>query len=326
MILVTGGAGYIGSHAAKAASLQGHDVLVLDNLSYGHREFAKWGSFEEADLADLPRLHQIFAQYPIKAVMHFAGFAYVGESVTKPAKYYANNLANTLNLLEAMRKAYVDKFIFSSTCATYGIPDQTPITEDHPQRPINPYGKSKLMVEQILQDYSSAYNLRYVALRYFNAAGADPDGELGEWHNPETHLIPLALDAAVGKGEPLSIFGTDYPTDDGTCIRDYIHVTDLADAHLKALDYLCSQGSSLALNLGNGHGFSVKQVVETVEQITGKKVPVKLAGRRAGDPPILIGSAEKAKSVLGWLPQHSGLNEIITTAWQWQQKLRGLTM
>ncbi len=326
MILVTGGAGYIGSHAAKAASLQGHDVLVLDNLSYGHREFAKWGSFEEADLADLPRLHQIFAQYPIKAVMHFAGFAYVGESVTNPAKYYANNLANTLNLLEAMRKACVDKFIFSSTCATYGIPDQTPITEDHPQRPINPYGKSKLMVEQILQDYSSAYNLRYVALRYFNAAGADPDGELGEWHNPETHLIPLALDAAVGKGEPLSIFGTDYPTDDGTCIRDYIHVTDLADAHLKALDYLCSQGSSLALNLGNGHGFSVKQVVETVEQITGKKVPVKLAGRRAGDPPILIGSAEKAKSVLGWLPQHSGLNEIITTAWKWQQKLRGLTM
>lgn len=321
MILITGGAGYIGSHAAKAASLQGHDVLVLDNLSYGHREFAKWGSFEEADLADLPRLHQIFAQYPIKAVMHFAGFAYVGESVTNPAKYYANNVTNTLNLLEAMRKACVNKFIFSSTCATYGIPDQIPITEDHPQHPINPYGKSKLMVEQVLQDYSSAYNLRYVALRYFNAAGADPDGDMGEWHNPETHLIPLVLDAASGKRPNIEIYGTDYPTPDGTCIRDYIHVTDLADAHLNALDYLLKGGNSVALNLGNGCGFSVKEVIATIEKITGRNVPFKAAARRAGDPPILIGSGAKAKAVLGWSPQYGSLDEIIATAWKWHSRL-----
>jgi len=316
MILIIGGAGYIGAHATKIVAGKGYRSIVLDNLSYGHREFAKWGTFVEGSLADVNLLRKLFKEYPIKAVMHFAGFAYVGESVIDPAKYYRNNVANTLNLLEAMREAGVDKIIFSSTCATYGIPQLIPITEEHPQLPINPYGRSKHMVEQMLKDFCFAYGMRYVALRYFNAAGADPDGEIGEWHEPETHLIPLAFDAVCGHAT-LQIFGTDYRTPDGTCIRDYIHVTDLASAHLLALEYLNSGGESTALNLGNGHGFSVREVLTAVEQVTGRTVAVEEAPRRPGDPPVLVGSAEKAWQLLKWQPKYASLEDIVTTAWRW---------
>ncbi|MBI2353850.1 MAG: UDP-glucose 4-epimerase GalE [Deltaproteobacteria bacterium] len=322
MIFVTGGAGYIGSHAAKELARGGYSPLVLDNLSCGHRELAKWSAFIEGDLSDKTFLRNVFTTYPIQAVMHFAGFAYVGESVNDPAKYYRNNVANTLNLLEAMREAGVDKMIFSSTCATYGIPQTIPISEDHPQLPINPYGRSKLMVETMLRDFCHAYQMKYVALRYFNAAGADPAGEIGEWHNPETHLIPLALDAAVGKRKILNIFGTDYDTPDGTCIRDYIHVSDLADAHVLALEYLKSGGESINLNLGNGQGFSVHDVVKMVEKVTGKIVPIQAVLRRLGDPPVLVGSSSMAKQILGWRPVHDSLEDIITTAWNWHSKLQ----
>lgn len=321
MILVTGGAGYIGAHAAKELAKQGYTPLVLDNLVYGHREFVRWGEFVEGDLGDKGFLRALFSTYPIQAVMHFAGYAYVGESVTDPAKYYRNNVVNTLNLLEAMREASVDKIIFSSTCATYGIPKSIPIVEDHPQNPINPYGRSKLMVEQMLQDVSAAYGVRYVTLRYFNAAGADPDKEIGEWHNPETHLVPLALDAAVGKRKILNIFGTDYDTPDGTCIRDYIHVSDLATAHIQALEYLMSGGECIKLNLGNGQGFSVRDVVQMVEKVTGQAVPIQAGPRRLGDPPVLVGGSNIAKQILGWKPTHNSLEDIITTAWNWHSKL-----
>jgi len=247
MILVTGAAGYIGAHAAKELASKGYHPVLLDNLVHGHREFVRWGAFVEGDLADTTLLHNIFKTYPIRAVMHFAGFAYVGESVTDPAKYYRNNVMNTLNLLEAMREAGVNKIIFSSTCATYGIPGEIPISEVHPQVPINPYGRGKLMVETVLRDFYAAYGMRHVVLRYFNAAGADPGGDLGEWHDPETHLIPLALDASMGRRPCLRIFGTDYRTPDGTCIRDYIHVSDLATAHVYALEYLISRRTMFGL-------------------------------------------------------------------------------
>ena len=321
MILVTGGAGYIGAHAAKELASKGYHPIILDNLVHGHREFVNWGTFVEGDLADTTLLRNIFKTHSIRVVMHFAGFAYVGESVTDPAKYYRNNVTNTLNLLEAMRETGVDKIIFSSTCATYGIPHAIPITEDHPQQPINPYGRGKLMVETMLRDFSEAYGMRYVVLRYFNAAGADPYGEIGEWHQPETHLIPLALDAALGYGGPLHIYGTDYPTDDGTCVRDYIHVNDLANAHVKALEYLLDNGGSLAFNLGNGLGFSVREVIKTVERITGKPVPVLTSPRRPGDPSILLGSSENARKILGWQPYYNTLDEIISSAWAWHKKL-----
>jgi len=324
MILVTGGAGYIGGHAVKELSAQGHAVLVFDNLSNGHHEFIKWGTFVEGDLADVQKLRELFSSYPIKAVMHFAGYAYVGESVTDPAKYYRNNVVNTLNLLEVMREAGVDKIIFSSTCATYGIPLSIPIAEDHQQLPINPYGRSKLMVEQMLENFSAAYGMRYVALRYFNAAGADPNGEIGEWHNPETHLIPLALDTAVGKRKMLDLFGTDYSTPDGTCIRDYIHVSDLSNAHVKSLEYLLAGGESIALNLGNGQGFSVREVIAAIERVTGRTVPVQESVRRLGDPAVLVGSSKKAHKILGWQPFYTSLDAIIATAWNWQQKMRGI--
>lgn len=316
MILITGGAGYVGAHAAKALSTNGYTPLVLDNLVYGHREFVRWGELLVGDLADAALLKELFKTYPIKAVMHFAGFAYVGESVVDPAKYYRNNVVNTLNLLEAMRGAEVDKVIISSTCATYGVPLSIPITEDHPQLPINPYGRTKLMVEHMLQDFCAAYGMRHVVLRYFNAAGADPDGEIGEWHVPETHLIPLAIDAACGKS-PLRVFGVDYNTPDGTCIRDYIHVSDLATAHVLALEYLMVGGKSIALNLGNSHGFSVREVIKTIEQVTGLTVPVEEAHRRHGDPPILVGSSVRARQLLGWQPHYSTLESIISTAWKW---------
>ncbi|WP_019505254.1 UDP-glucose 4-epimerase GalE [Pleurocapsa sp. PCC 7319] len=322
-ILVTGGAGYIGSHSVLALQQAGYEVIILDNLVYGHQDIVEKvlkTKLIVGDTSDRSLLQQIFNNHQIDAVMHFAAYAYVGESVTQPAKYYQNNVVGTLTLLEAMVEADINKFVFSSTCATYGVPETVPIIEEQPQNPINPYGKTKLMVEQILQDFDLAYNFRSVCLRYFNAAGADPEGMLGEDHTPETHLIPLVLQTALGHRESISIYGIDYDTTDGSCIRDYIHVTDLAQAHILALKYLLNGGSSDMFNLGNGNGFSVKQVIETARQVTQKEIKATECDRRAGDPPILVGSGEKAKQILGWKPQYPGLEDIITHAWQWHQK------
>lgn len=321
MILIVGGAGYIGSHVNKELNKRGYETVIFDNLSYGHEDFVKWGNFERVDLEDVERLRELFCKYPIDVVMHFAAFTYVGESVEDPQKYYMNNLKNTLNLLQVMLEFDVKYFVFSSTCATYGNPLKIPITEDHPQNPINPYGKAKLMVEKVLEDYSRAYGLKYVALRYFNAAGADADGEIGELHDPETHLIPLILDAASGKREDIKIFGTDYDTPDGTCIRDYVHVTDLADAHIKALEYLKNGGKSDFFNLGNGNGFSVREVIETARKITGKNIKAVEDVRRPGDPPVLVGSSKKAREILKWEPKYDELSKIVETAWKWHEKL-----
>ncbi len=319
MILVVGGAGYIGSHTNKELNRWGYQTLIYDNLVYGHKESVKWGKLEVGDLAEEEHLERIFQENSIDAVLHFAAYAYVGESVAKPAKYYKNNVCNTIQLLDIMRKYQVNHIIFSSTCATYGVPDKMPITEDMPQKPVNPYGATKWMVERILEDYRKAYGINYCCLRYFNAAGADPEGELGESHMPETHLIPLILDAASGKRESISIFGTDYPTKDGTCIRDYIHVSDLADAHIRALEYLKQGGESTCFNLGNGNGDSVQHVIEVVKQVTGKEFKVKEEKRRAGDPPVLIGSAEKAEKVLGWKPKYAEIETIVEHAWKWHE-------
>lgn len=321
MILIVGGAGYIGSHVNKELNKRGYETVIFDNLSYGHEDFVKWGNFERVDLEDIERLRELFCKYPVDAVMHFAAFTYVGESVEDPQKYYMNNLKNTLNLLQVMLEFDVKYFVFSSTCATYGNPLKIPITEDHPQNPINPYGRAKLMVENVLEDYSHAYGLKYVALRYFNAAGADVDGEIGELHDPETHLIPLILDAASGEREDIKIFGTDYNTPDGTCIRDYVHVTDLADAHIKALEYLKNGGKSDFFNLGNGNGFSVREVIETARKITGKKIKAVEDVRRPGDPPVLVGSSKKAREILKWEPKYDDLSRIVETAWKWHEKL-----
>jgi UDP-glucose 4-epimerase len=322
-ILVTGGAGYIGSHAVLALSQAGYKVLILDNLVYGHRDLVEKVLQVElvvGDTSDRALLDQLFQSHNIAAVMHFSAYAYVGESVTNPAKYYRNNVLGTLTLLEAMLAASVKKFVFSSTCATYGIPQFIPIPENHPQDPINPYGATKLMVERILSDFGAAYDFKSVIFRYFNAAGADPNGSLGEDHIPETHLIPLVLQTALGKRESISVFGTDYPTNDGTCIRDYIHVTDLADAHVLGLEHLLRGGDSEVFNLGNGNGFSVKEVIETAKSITGRDIKVVECDRRPGDPPVLIGSSDKARKILNWQPQYSSLQEIITHAWQWHQQ------
>ncbi len=320
-VLVTGGAGYIGSHACKALEAAGYSPVTYDNFRYGHRQAVRWGPLEEGDIGDRERLETVIRKYDPAAVMHFAAYAYVGESVENPAKYYRNNVAGSLTLLESMKNCGVDKIIFSSTCATYGMPEQIPIVEDHPQNPINPYGRSKLMIEWMLQDFAKAYGINFVSLRYFNAAGADPDGEIGEAHDPETHLIPLVLDVALGKRAHLDVFGTDYDTADGTCIRDYIHVTDLANAHVMALEYLFHDKQSTAFNLGNGHGFSVREVIETAGKVTGRAITCREADRRAGDPPVLIGSSEKIKRILGWQPLFKRLQDIITTAWQWHQKI-----
>lgn len=319
-ILVVGGAGYIGSHTCKELHRQGYNPIVYDNLIYGHREFVKWGEFILGDLQNAHQLDLLFSKYKIDAVMHFAAFAYVGESVEKPQKYYQNNVVATLNLMDTMNKHGVDKFIFSSTCATYGNPQYLPIDEKHQQKPINPYGMSKLMVENILKDFSNAYNFRFVSLRYFNAAGCDKDGEIGENHDPETHLIPLILDAALGKRESIKIFGTDYDTKDGTAVRDYIHVTDLAQAHILALQYLFDGGESEIFNLGNGVGFSVKEVIDCAKKVTNINFKVEEVGRRAGDPASLIGASEKIITKLGWKPQHYKLEDIISTAWNWHKK------
>jgi len=320
-VLVTGGAGYIGAHACKALARDGYLPVAYDNLVYGHPAAVKWGPLEAGDINDRRRLESVMQRYKPAAVMHFAAYAYVGESVTNPAKYYHNNAVGSLSLLEAMRNCNMDKVIFSSTCATYGLPEQTPIAESHPQSPINPYGRSKLMIEWILQDFAAAYGIEFVSLRYFNAAGADPDAEIGEDHHPETHLIPLVLDAALGRIDQITVFGTDYDTPDGTCIRDYIHVSDLADAHLLALEYLLSRRGSIMFNLGNGHGFSVRQVIETAAEVTGCDIPFRDSDRRPGDPPILIGDSQKIRQVLGWEPVLHQLNTIIETAWQWHRKI-----
>jgi len=321
MILIVGGAGYIGAHINKELNKNNYETIVLDNLSHGHEDSIKWGTFERGDLGNIQDIRRVFTKYPITAVMHFAAFTYVGESVEDPQKYYRNNVCNTLNLIKVMLEFDVKKFVFSSTCATYGDPVEIPITEHHPQNPISPYGRGKLMVENILSDYSSTYDFKYVSLRYFNAAGADPDSEIGELHEPETHLIPLILDAAAGKRDNIKIFGTDYITEDGTCIRDYIHVTDLADAHLKALQYLENGGESDYFNLGNGNGFSVREVIEKSCEITGKEINTVEDKRRPGDPPILVGSSEKIRKILKWEPKYNDLSLIIQTAWKWHLKI-----
>ena len=323
-VLVTGGAGYIGSHTAKTLAEAGLEPVVLDNLQRGHREAVRWGPLIEADVGDRRALDLVFTKYPIEAVLHFAAFAYVGESMQSPELYFRNNVVNTLGLLEAMRDRGVRKMVFSSTCATYGNPEQIPITESHPQRPVNPYGESKLMVERLLHWWGSIYGLRSVALRYFNAAGADPQGELGENHEPETHLIPVAISAAMGLSKALEIYGTDYATPDGTAIRDYLHVTDLSVAHLAALRYLEGGGTTTAMNLGTGRGHSVREVTSMVERVSGRKVPVREIGRRAGDPASLVADAAKAGELLKWSPRHSALEEIVQTAWNWKAKSSGL--
>lgn len=322
-ILVTGGAGYIGSHSVLALQQAGYKVIVLDNLVYGHRDLVEGVlgvKLIVGDTCDRSLLRQLFAEHQIEAVMHFAAYAYVGESVTKPAKYYDNNVIGTFTLLEAMREAGVNRFVFSSTCATYGVPESVPIVEDQPQHPINPYGATKLMVERILQDFDRAYNFRSVCLRYFNAAGADPEARLGEDHNPETHLIPLVLQTALGQRESISIYGADYDTPDGSCVRDYIHVMDIAQAHILALEYLLQDGKTDFFNLGNASGFSVKEVIETARKITGKEIKAEISDRRPGDPPALVGSGAKAQQILGWKPQYSDLEDIISHAWRWHQK------
>jgi UDP-glucose-4-epimerase GalE len=317
-ILVTGGAGYIGSHAAKTLAQTGYHVVVLDNLSAGHREAVKNAPLIEGDVGNVALVRQVLRDHQISAVMHFAAFLDVGASVRDPAGFYRNNVIGTLGLLEAMAAEGVRLFVFSSTCATYGEPIETPIVETHPQRPINSYGETKLAIERALPHFERAYGLRSIALRYFNAAGADPDGEIGEDHSPEIHLIPRAIQAATG-GEGLQVFGDDYPTPDGTCLRDYVHVTDLADAHVKALEALAETGRSSAYNLGTGAPQSVRQVIESVERVTGRRVPWTLGPRRPGDPAVLYAAAHKAQAELHWKPRFADLDAIVSTAWHWHR-------
>jgi UDP-arabinose 4-epimerase len=322
-VIVTGGAGYIGSHTCKALANAGFMPVTIDNMIYGHEWAVKWGPLVKADLADSTALDAVFGSYRPLAVLHFAGFAYVGESVTAPEKYYRNNVAGTLNLLDAMLRHACRNIVFSSTCATYGIPTATPISEDHPQQPINPYGRSKLMVERILCDYERAHGVRHCALRYFNAAGADPGGEIGEDHTPETHLLPLIIEAALGGRPYVELFGTDYPTADGTAVRDYIHVADLADVHVRALAHLLAGGASAALNVGTGSGHSVREVVNAVQRVMRKSVPTRNAPRRPGDPPTLIADPRRATAVLGWQPRIPDLETIVSTAVRWHASRPG---
>lgn len=320
IVLVTGGAGYIGSHTCKTLAQSGFLPVTYDNLVYGHRWAVKWGPFVEGDLADKELLIKTIEDYKIQSVIHFAAYAYVGESMQDPDKYFRNNVVNTLSLLEVLREKKIKNIVFSSTCATYGLPDTVPIDENHIQNPVNPYGESKLFIEKALHWHDVAYGLKSVALRYFNAAGADSDTEIGEDHDPETHLIPLIIQSALGQRPHVEIFGTDYATADGTAIRDYIHVLDLADAHVRALQYLQNDGESLALNLGTGAGSSVREVISAVERNTGCTVPFRESPRRAGDPPALVADAAKAKQVLGWEAKYSDLDFIVKTAWAWAKK------
>lgn len=319
-VFVTGGAGYVGSHCCKAFAQAGHEVVAFDNLSRGWRDFVRYGPLIEGDLLDTETLKAALARTRPDAVAHFAALAYVGESVADPAHYYRNNFVGTLNLLDAMRQTDVGSLLFSSTCATYGAPRYTPIDEGHPQNPINPYGHSKLMVEQALSDYAKAYGINAVALRYFNAAGADPDGELGERHEPETHAIPLAICSAMEAEGSFQIFGSDYDTRDGTAIRDYIHVSDLADAHGRALSYVLNIKGFAAFNLGTGIGVTVKEIADTVARISGRPMRCTNAPRRLGDPAALVAKAERAREVLGWSPRYSDIEHIVETAWRWHAR------
>lgn len=320
-ILVVGGAGYIGSHMALALESAGYAPIIFDNLSTGHREFLKFGRHVIGDMANAEDLEAVFAANNISAVMHFAAFINVGESVTAPAKYYRNNVINTQNLIEAALKHDVRHLIFSSTCAIYGTPQKLPLTEDHPTNPINPYGRAKLTVEWMLEDFSRAYDFTYTALRYFNAAGAVPATSgvrIGEWHEPETHLIPLVLQAALDPKKEIRILGTDYATPDGTCIRDYIHVCDLADAHTLALERLLAGEPSSAYNLGNGQGYSVREVINCAKEVSGRDIRVTESGRRPGDPPMLVGDCTLAARELGWKPRYADLRSMVKTAWDWE--------
>ncbi len=324
-VLVTGGAGYIGSHTCKALALAGYEPVALDNLVYGHERAVRYGPFERADILDRPALDAAFARHRPEAVLHFAAFAYVGESVADPGKYYRNNAAGTLNLLEAMRDHGCARLVFSSSCAVYGVPQALPLREGHPQAPVNPYGATKAMSERMMADFGFAHGLRSVSLRYFNAAGADPDGELGEDHEPETHLLPLAIEAALGLRGPLSVFGGDYPTPDGTAVRDYVHVQDLALAHVAALrrmENAQDAPAAEAFNLGLGRGTSVAEVLAAVEKVSGRAVPHAMAPRRAGDPPMLVADSALAREALGWQPQFTDVESIIATAWDWHARGR----
>lgn len=320
-VLVTGGSGYIGSHVCKRLSEAGYRVIGYDSLVCGHRWAVPEDSLVVGDIQDRAYLDKVLKRNQPSAVLHFAGFAYVGESVQEPGKYYRNNVAGTLTLLEAVRDHGLKKLVFSSTCATYGVPASLPIVEEHPQRPINPYGATKLMIERMLQDFDAAHGIRSISLRYFNASGADPSGEIGEAHNPETHLIPLALEAVSGNGPPVIVYGDDYETRDGTCIRDYIHVNDLADAHLLALQALEAGAESTAYNLSNGKGFTVKEIIASVERVTGLPVPLQIGPRRTGDPPMLVGDSQRIRRDLGWAPRFVDLDDIVATAWRWQRTM-----
>jgi UDP-arabinose 4-epimerase len=321
-VLVVGGAGYIGSHTAKTLKQAGHTPVVFDNLSTGHRWAVRWGPLVEADLADKNAILHALSDHQIEAVIHFAANAYVGESMQNPAKYFRNNVANMLNLLEAMHESGVRQVVFSSSCATYGIPERVPISEDFPQSAISPYGESKLMGEKMLKWFGDCHGMGWVSLRYFNASGADPGGEIGEVHDPETHLIPLVIDAALGRRPPVKIFGEDYPTTDGTAIRDYIHVMDLADAHVRSVQYLLEGGRPAAFNLGTGHGSSVREVIAAVERVGGAKVPAEEAPRRPGDPPALVADPTRARQVLGWEARYREIGQIVQTAWHFAEGRR----
>ena len=321
-ILVTGGAGYVGSHTCKTLREMGHIPIVVDNLSTGHRWAVKWGPLVLGDIADKDLIKSTLKQYSVDSVIHFAANAYVGESVKNPRKYYQNNVLGTVNLLNVILDAGVKHFIFSSSCSTYGIPEKTPITEEQPCRPINPYGESKLFIENVLNWYGKVYNLNWIALRYFNAAGADPAIEIGEEHDPETHLIPLTIYSALGKRSALEIYGTEYPTKDGTAVRDYIHVLDLAKAHVLAINYLLNGGESTIMNLGSGQGYSVYDVISAVEKFSNKPTPVRKCENRKGDPPILVAAANKAHDELQWHPEYTTLGNIIETAWNWHTRQR----
>ena len=326
MILVVGGAGYIGSHMVKLLLAQGREVCTLDNLSTGFRDAVLGGEFHQIDLADASAVDSLLASHRFDAVMHFASSIVVGESVKDPAKYYRNNVVNTLNLLEAMVRHKIGRFIFSSTAAIFGEPQRVPIDEDHPKQPVNPYGASKWMIERVLADFGHAYGLKSVCLRYFNACGADPEGRIGERHDPETHLIPLLLQVASGRRPNISVFGRDYPTPDGTCIRDYIHIEDLCTAHLLAVDHLVAGGDSRAFNLGNGTGFSVQQVLETVRRVTGHSIPVNDGPRREGDPARLVADSARVRQAFGWTPRYADLDLIVRHAWAWEQKCAGMPL
>lgn len=321
-ILVTGGAGYVGSHACKALAARGYRPIVYDSLAQGHAWAVKWGPLVVGDITDRSLLDRTIEQFAPQALMHFAAYTSVGESVADPGRYYRNNVSGTLSLLEAIRDHKINRMVFSSTAATYGTPEAVPIVEGARKVPINPYGMSKLAAEAMIADFGAAHGLRSIALRYFNASGADPEGEIGETHDPETHLIPLAMRAVTNDGPPLTLFGDDYPTPDGTCIRDYIHVTDLADAHVSALEHLEAQDGASAMNLGTGAGSSVKTVIDTISRVAGAPVPFSIAPRRGGDPSELVSDPTKAFRELKWRPKHSALENIVSTAWSWHQKSR----